>query len=536
MILKWENSIFYWLVKILSCLFILFFPIFPYRFSTLNTKIDAFVTLCRTVYAYITKKQIASLQGSGYNFLIELVILLKRGEKMKKSAFIFCIILFSAVLPSTISAQTSITEKELERFASQISQQRGFTVTIEDLEYNLAIYDANLQEFETINELEQFLGEVINRDGSNLDLIYEYYELDSDSLEALLNEFGESLDDYIFIYDLESAVDFYIEEKIERDPYFDENLEIYLKEVSAIRGFTVTREHIEHSLSLYETTLEEFKTIERLSDFLAEVIKKDLSNLSAYFDMSKNDVLQLMKDNGLDINDYVYLDDLGIDLYEFIEWDDEYSIDFDYLMKTYDLTDEELLRLEEHIGNILENASDETIERIWNLADRMMAFEEFDTATELTASQIAELVSIYHEFVSIFEFDIEFSLIKDGIEEPLSLNALMSMTELVNADLKISIYNLQGTFLADLIITGEMVSSETINGTGGAIKTKQTESKQTFEPVQKKVESEATTSTVKGAKLPETASSYVANSLFGIATLLIGTLIFIRARKVTSEK
>ncbi|MFS0750074.1 processed acidic surface protein [Oceanobacillus sp. 1P07AA] len=457
---------------------------------------------------------------------------------MKKSAFIFCIIiLFFAVLPSTISAQTSISEKELERFASEVSQQRGFTVTIEDLEYILiSTTGLAFTDVESIDELELYLGEVIEKNGSNLEWIYDSYDLDIDSLEKLLHEYGETINDYVFVEELYLAVDFYIEEKIERDPYFDDNLEVYLKEVSAIRGFTVTREHIVHSLSLYETTLEEFKTIERLSDFLAEVIKKDLSNLGTYFDMSKDEVLQLMKDNDLDINDYVYLDDLGIDLYDFIEWDEEYSIDFDYLMKTYDLTEEELQQLDVHIWNILENASDETIERIINLGERMMAFEEFDTATELTASQIAELVSIYHEFVSVFAFDIQFSLIKDGVEEPLSLNALMSMTELVNADLKISIYNLQGDFLADIIITGEMVSSETIIGTGNAIKPKPTELKQTLEPVQKEVASEAATSTVKGAKLPKTAANYVSNSLFGIAILLIGTLIFIRSRKVTSEK
>lgn len=457
---------------------------------------------------------------------------------MKKSAFILCIIiLISAVLPSAISAQTSISEKELERFASQVSQQRGFTVTVEDLEYILiSTTGLALTDVESIDDLELNLGEVIKKNGSNLEWIYESYDLDIDSLEKLLHEYGETMNDYVFVEELYWAVDFYIEEKIERDPHFDENLEVYLKDVSAIRGFTVTREHIVHSLSLYETTLEEFKTIERLSDFLAEVIKKDLSNLGTYFDMSKDEVLQLMKDNGLDINDYVYLDDLGIDLYEFIEWDEEYSFDFDYLMKTYDLTDEELQRLDEHIWNILENASDETIERIINLGERMMAIEEFETATELTASQIAELVSIYHEFISIFEFDIQFSLIKDGVEESLSLNALMSMIELVNVDLKISIYNLQGDFLADLIITGEIVNSETINETGNAIIPKQTESKETFEPVQKEAPSEATTSTVKGAKLPETASNYAANSLIGMAILLIGTLTFIRSRKVSTRE
>lgn len=44
----------------------------------------------------------------------------------------------------------------------------------------------------------------------------------------------------------------------------------------------------------------------------------------------------------------------------------------------------------------------------------MMAFEDFDVATEFTGEQIAELASIYEELLIIFKLKAVYSLIKGG--------------------------------------------------------------------------------------------------------------------------
>lgn len=104
-----------------------------------------------------------------------------------------------------------------------------------------------------------------------------------------------------------------------------------------------------------------------------------------------------------------------------------------------------------------------------NLAERMMAFSDFEKATELTPGQATELLSIFHELIDIFQFHVEFVLVTDEGEEPITLQTLFSLTKLENTDLKANIYNLQGDFLADLIISGEIVDADTIIDTGNAI-------------------------------------------------------------------
>lgn len=213
-------------------------------------------------------------------------------------------------------------EKNLEKYLQKVSKVRGFPVTKNDIAYSLTIYEMSLGDFEDITELEDFLGEVIRKDEGNLKEMYDYLEISAKDVKTILKENGETLNDYIFVDDLEQSIEFYLEEKIVRDPDFDQNLEVWLKQVSKVRGFKVTRGHIEHSLGIYEEHLDNFKTVERVSDFLGEVIEKDLGNLDWIYEMyglDKNGLLQVLKDNKLNINDYVFVDNLTTDLYEIID-------------------------------------------------------------------------------------------------------------------------------------------------------------------------------------------------------------------------
>lgn len=116
-------------------------------------------------------------------------------------------------------------------------------------------------------------------------------------MRQLLQEHGEDLDEYVFVENLYDAVMLYIE----RDPNFDKNLQDYLAKISSIRGFPVTIDYINRSLSLYERKLEDFKTVKSLERFLGEVIKKDLSNLSYIYDeydLNEKELRQLLQEHG----------------------------------------------------------------------------------------------------------------------------------------------------------------------------------------------------------------------------------------------
>lgn len=452
----------------------------------------------------------------------------------------------------TKAAQNTKFEQELTQYLKEVSKERGFEVAKEDIEASLALYEASIENYESVEEMDDFLGEVIKADLSNLDNIYEGNELDEDSLHQLLEENGEDINDYIFLDDLDQAVFFYSEDGVfERDPNFEQDLVDYLSKVSKERGFEVIKEDIEASLAIYESNIEEFETVQDLSDFLGEVIKADLSNLDYFnetYGLDKQSLLELLEENGEDINDYVYIDDLENTVWssqegEFPGMDEEIAEELlPIFQEELDLTVEELKRIDDHLMSLEEHLSNtETIERLDQLGNRMMAFEDFDVATELTAEQISELASIYEELLSIFKLKASYSLVKGGSETPLSIIDLLKMEELKGANLKVALYSTDGQFLADLIVTGEMVDSETVTDTGEQIEESAEHVTKTIEqlPVakpekQKNIKQKKKTGhkTIKGAKLPKTASDYIPNALFGLFLVLAGILMYRKVRNI----
>ncbi|MDY0940894.1 MULTISPECIES: processed acidic surface protein [Priestia] len=348
---------------------------------------------------------------------------------------------------------------------------------------------------------------------------------------------------------------------------FDADFNKYLKSVSQTRGFEVTKDDVEYSLSLYDDSLENYDTIADLEEFLGEPIAADLHNVQdvyADFDLDKTSLNALLKENGQSLDDYVYLDDLYEDVGFYLEGDDWYEDDESYdeedtsyddelseedltdllsfMQSQFGLTSEELDRIQAHFTSLEDELSNEaTLNRLDQLGERLAAFEDFDTATELSADQIAELMSIYKELLSIFHLDAKFSLVQGGSEKSLSLTDLINLEELKNASLKISLYTTDGKFLADMVITGDMFNSDIITDTGkeveksaeAAVKPAETqkpavEKKQ--EPVKKQTNS-AVQKTVKGAKLPETASDYVTNTLIGLVLVAAGFVLFRKVRR-----
>ncbi|MGE7903488.1 processed acidic surface protein [Peribacillus sp. NPDC094092] len=468
---------------------------------------------------------------------------------MKKLwAILVSFTLLISLFPQLASAAPSKNfEQELTKYLKEVSLVRGFEVTKDDIETSLSFYDESIKNFDSIEDLKDALGEVIKADLSNLDAIYEDYNLTNESLIKLLNENGEELDDYIFIWDLDEAVYFYSEEgDFERDPNFDKEFVNYLAEVSKVRGFEVTKEDIEASLEIYDFSTEEFESVDELSEFLGDVIKADLSNLDYFnenYGLDKQALLQLLEENGEDISDYVYIDNLEETVWNLTGGGMDGEVAEDLLPifeEDFGLTEEELQRLEDHLMSLEGHLSNpETAKQLEELGNRMMAFEEFDVATELTAEQIAEMASIYEELLSIFKLKVSYALVKSGSESPVSLLDLMKLEELKGANLKISIYSTDGKFLADLLITGDMVDSDTLTNAGGQIKESAKEVQKTIEkaPVAKPVKQKISTDTksehqtVKGAKLPNTASDYIPNALLGLCIILFGSLMYRKIRK-----
>ncbi|USK26390.1 processed acidic surface protein [Bacillus sp. CMF21] len=466
--------------------------------------------------------------------------------KRQLGAFLLTIILVLSLFPHlTTAAQNSKFELELSEYLNEVSNTRGFKVTKADIEISLSYYGDSLRNYQSAADLKGFLGEVIESDYSNLTDLYDEFNLDHEEMVSLLEENGESLEDYIFIDDLSQTIYFYTEDfEFERDPDFDQNFAVYLAEVSAERGFEVTKEDIETALKIYDESIANFESVKQLEDFLGEVIKADLSNLVYFkenYDLDQQSLLQLLAENDKDLHDYIYIFELEETVWTLMGLEEEIAED---LLPIFEdelgLTEKELQNIEEHLISLEDHLSDQaTIERLDVLGNRMLAIGEFEVTEDLSAGQIAELASIYDEILSIFKLKASYSLVKDGSETPLSLADLIRLDELKGANLKVTLFSVDGTFLADLIITGEMVSSEVLEETGKQVEESAMQAAKTIDtsvqPVKKHITkpmNHAEQKTVKGAKLPKTAGNYLTYAAIGVILSAAGSFLYRKVRNV----
>ncbi|WP_408006364.1 processed acidic surface protein [Pseudalkalibacillus sp. A8] len=367
---------------------------------------------------------------------------------------IFILVLCVAAIPHYASA--SPAEKNLQNYLDQI----GWTK--EGLIEYLDFYEMALEDFKDIEELKDFLGPVLTEELLN-ELLKEHGLTLEEATELLVSngeiEEGEGiLDVYTFVDDLDS------------DLYF-------------------------------------FSMTPITDDSLNELLKQ--------YDMTKEELEALLAENEDDLANYETIEDLEFMLEFYINGPEVDMAEFDDLLNQIGFTEDEFERLFNHLETI-DYEDPAFLERLDNLANRMMAFEEFDTVAELTAEQIAELLDIFHELMDLFELDVKFYLVKGDEVKAISFKALMAMEDSQGYDLLIELYNKNGEFLADFLFTADMFGSEFVKEVGIDLK-------QTEQVVQKPV-----TKTVKGAKLPKTASNYVENTAAGLFSAMLGFIIYRR--------
>ncbi|RFU64922.1 processed acidic surface protein [Peribacillus glennii] len=328
-----------------------------------------------------------------------------------------------------------------------------------------------------------------------------------------------------------------------QDPTFDEDMEAYLKEISDIRGFEVTREDIDSVLANDYEQLEDYESVEELSVVLGDVIKADYSNLEDYLaeiDLTVEQAKNVLLENDDEIDHYIFVNDLLNSLMFYTSPEEEFDELFDeetmeelltIFQEEFDITEKELENLANHFAAIEEELStDEATAKFEKLAERMMAFEDFETLDELTPEQVSEIIAIYDELFAMLHMKLDFALVKDGKETPITLWDVLKMEELINAKLKVNIYDLAGNLLADLLITGEMVDGETVREIGQDLGTA-TEKVEKVVKEKTKVKS-VKVQTEKGGKLPKTAGNYLMNGLIGLCMALSGIMLYRTYRRV----
>jgi processed acidic surface protein len=326
-----------------------------------------------------------------------------------------------------------------------------------------------LEDFESVDEL----GTPLTEDG--VQAVLQEFELTREELNDLLVEYG-SIEEgqdvlegtwLIFEEELREEVEFYIN-GWEGTPIDDENLQQLLKDYN-------------------------LGSIEELD--------------------------ALLKENDDSRDNYEYIEDLewAVDFY--INGDEYMDEEIADLFTEIDLTDEEMEKLFAHFETL--NWEDPAfLDQMMLLADRMMGFEEFDTADELSAEQVAELFSIFAEMKQLLQIETKYYLLVDGQKQPISIDTLMKMESTNGNDLIMEIYSQNGDLLADIRITGDMVGSEVIQETGKDLQEAEKIVKETPTAAKPPVK------TVKGGELPKTATEHVENILLGLGLATAGLFLF----------
>lgn len=459
---------------------------------------------------------------------------------MKKLGIFFLAfaLLLGVVLQTAQAAEGSSFEEELNMYLSEISTERGFEVNKTDLEMYLSAYDNDLSSFASVDELRSVCGAVIKADFSNLSGIYKTYGLDEASLTKLLSDKGEELKDYIYVNDLDYAVNFYTyDDTFERDPEFDTKLVDYLTAVSLERGFTVTKEMLAKALDIYGTNLASFESVDELKDYMGEVIQADLSNLSSIYDaydIDQEALIALLEQNGKSMNDFIYVYDLNVIAYSGSE--DTPVIDdamLAELLKRMDLDEIELKNLENYFASMEDYyTSPVFITGISSSFERLSAaMEGMDPNAEITKEQARQITAYLNELFELMKLKVEISAIFNGKEEAFPISDLLHMTESNDGidKIKLSFYGENNVFLADYYMSQDIIDY---------LKGKPSEIGEEIEEIidQKPAgQKPALPRTEDGGKLPKTSTNYIPGAMLGGVLAVAGTLMYQRIKNDKEE-
>jgi processed acidic surface protein len=205
------------------------------------------------------------------------------------------------------SAQAAPPENELNQYLA------GIGWTKQDLMDYLSYYEIPLDEFSTVEELKEIMGTPINT--KNLQDLLTKYNLSEKEFNDLIDHFGDNLNEYKFIEDLDASLEFYV------------NYDEYMAETeSSLEEFGITEEEAE-----------------KFFNYLAEVEEKNKDQLDQ---IATNDTLW---EKFLNVEDPSQLSDEDLDeMFRILEQTIAlYEIKINFKVNGQAVTLKDLLKMEE---------------------------------------------------------------------------------------------------------------------------------------------------------------------------------------------
>lgn len=390
---------------------------------------------------------------------------------MKRLLCLFTAILLALSLQPVATLAMESEDKEFEDFLAEIGwEKQDYLDYLKSKGGSLEDYDSAI-----------YLGTPLTEE--SIKPLLTDYGISRVELNELLTEFGDieegqdvlNIEFPFFAEELYEYIGYYLEMPVDGTPINDQNLQELLDDY----GFA-SKAELEKYMQRFEVYLDEF------------VIMEDLRETVAYYVNSKAALEERTKG----------------------------------LFQSLPLTGNEVESLLEHFKEVYDG--NPNLEgQLLALSDRMIAFADFDSARELTAEQVADLLDISNDLLNLLQVDAKYYLKKDGSLKAITVQSLLTLMSTNGADLLVQLFNKKGQTLADIVLTHEMFGSDLIKELGKDLQeVLQIVKYSNITPV--KATTKTVEQTVKGGKLPNTASDYVQNTIIGLMIVLAGALMFRR--------
>jgi processed acidic surface protein len=235
---------------------------------------------------------------------------------------------------------------------------------------------------------------------------------------------------------------------------FDEEINAYLDQL----GWT--QDDLEEYLSFHNLILEDVQKEEELLEVLGTPINEtNMKILLDNYKLTQQDLDELLHQVGEQVEEYTFIEDLNKALSYYIEHAEDLAglaNFFSYI----GLSDAEVARLYRHVTSLEQQSLYEKLIEVNKQIDDAKPVEE---PTKLTTQQKHELFPVFNEVLSIYQLTPTYHIHSQVSE--LTSSKGISLQELQGKGVKIELYDQMGTFIGDINLSSEMLSSDFITQT-----------------------------------------------------------------------
>lgn len=121
------------------------------------------------------------------------------------------------------------------------------------------------------------------------------------------------------------------------------------------------------------------------------------------------------------------------------------------------MSEEEGRNLYDHLESVLGSVSDDTIAGIESLRDRAKGIGDLGSLDDLEDGQRSELVSLWHDFLALFQLKAKFHLIEGDKETEVTAEELSRLADIGEQTLRVELYDTKDGFLLDLSFDGRQL-------------------------------------------------------------------------------